>query len=663
MIKKINLTKNIPMKKLILSLITLFLIQLASLAGPGELIKKAGTSAEYPSANYLVVLDETNVDVQETGLSYNTIHKIYKVLTYEGAKQLNQLSFDYDPLSAFIEIKEVKIYRKNGIVETIDQSKVYDYPAPARMIYWGARQKMVDLGKLEPGDGIEVSLFKKGFTYALLYDETQPDDSKYIPPMRGQFYDIIEYWYDQPVLEKIYEVKIPNTKELHYKFFHGEVKVDTKTTNDKTMYRFTKKNLMPLDREPGMVAFSDIAPKLLLTTTADWEAKSVWFHGVNEDFGSFESTPEIDKKVKEILIGAKSEIDSISRLNHWVADNIRYSGISMGEGEGYTLHKGDMTFTDRCGVCKDKAGMLITFLRAAGFESYPAMTMAGSRIEDIPADQFNHSVTIVKLHNGQYKILDPTWIPFVREEWSSLEQQQNYLMGIPGGADLMITPISDPENHPLKITGNTTILEDGSLEGTIKVFAEGQSDAALRGMFIRNLKSNWDQALENELRLISDDIEIVEMTYSDPYGHMESPMNIFVKFRIPDYALITDKEIVFTPIVASNIFMRAQAHLSTNTTSEEKKYPFKDRCSRLVELNETITLPAFAAANYLPEENDIDGTAASFSGNYKIENNQLQLSEKITIKKRLFEPEEWTNYKSVVEAQQKFAKEKVILSR
>jgi hypothetical protein len=140
-------------------------------------------------------------------------------------------------------------------------------------------------------------------------------------------------------------------------------------------------------------------------------------------------------------------------------------------------------------------------------------------------------------------------------------------------------------------------------------------------------------------------------------------MNISVKFRIPDYAIITDKEIIFTPIVASNIFMGAQAHLTVNVDSLEKTYPFQDRCSRLVELNETITLPAFAEAAYIPEENDIDGSAASFSGNYKIENNQIQLSEKIIIKKRLFEPDEWTNYRSVVKAQQKFAKEKIILSR
>lgn len=651
------------MKQQILLLITFILLHFTAFSGPSDLIKKAGTSKDYPHADYLIVLDETIVDMQESGLSYNDIHKVFKVLTPQGAKHLNHLSFNYDPLSAFIEIKEVKIYRKNGVVEILGKDRIYDYPAPARAIYWGARQKMVDIGRLEPGDGIEVTLFKKGFTYALLYDNSQPDDSKYIPPMRGEFYDIIEFWNNQPVLKKVYEVKIPNTKELHYKFFHGEVKTFIHDQGEKTLYRFTKEDMMPLKREPGMVAFSDVAPKLLLTTTAEWEEKSIWFYNVNEDFGSFESTPEIDQKVAEILEDAKNEMDSISLLNHWVADNIRYSGISMGEGEGYTLHTGDMTFTDRCGVCKDKAGMLITMLRAAGFESYAAMTMAGSRIEDIPADQFNHSVTVVKRRNGEYMLLDPTWVPFVREEWSSAEQQQNYLMGLPEGAGLMITDISPPENHPLKINGITSILADGTLEGSIHVTADGQSDAAIRGIFTRNLKSNWETALERELKNIDENMEIIEMNFSDPYGHMEGAINISFKFRIPDYAIITEDEIIFTPIVATNIFKRAQQHLYTNTSLEEREYPFRDRCSRLVELTEVITLPPFDNAVYLTNQEDIDGSAAFFSGKYDVEENKINLTETIKIKKRVFEADEWPNYKSVVEAQQKFADEKIILSR
>jgi len=165
------------MKKFTIYFIALLLFQVSAFAGTNYLIKKAGTSKEYPQADYLVVLDETFVDVQETGLSYNNIHKIYKVLNAQGAKELSKLIFDYDPLSAFVEIKEVKIFRSSGAVDLIGQDRVYDYPAPARAIYWGARQKMVDIGRLEPGDGIEVSLFRKGFTYALLFDQDQPDET------------------------------------------------------------------------------------------------------------------------------------------------------------------------------------------------------------------------------------------------------------------------------------------------------------------------------------------------------------------------------------------------------------------------------------------------------------------------------------------------------
>ena len=62
-----------------------------------------------------------------------------------------------------------------------------DYAAPARAIYWGARQIMLEVGRLQPGDVVEYEIAKKGFTYALL---TAGDDERFIPPMRGQFYDI-----------------------------------------------------------------------------------------------------------------------------------------------------------------------------------------------------------------------------------------------------------------------------------------------------------------------------------------------------------------------------------------------------------------------------------------------------------------------------------------
>jgi len=648
-------------KKLTL-LISLIFIGLITFAGPIEdLIKNSGNAADYKGSNLLILFDSTRVDVQETGLSHFHTHQLIKVLTQAGATAQRVIKMDYDPLSADVEIKLVKIYRKNGTTQTIDLAQVKDYAAPARAIYWGAREKLIEVGRLEPGDAVELKYFKKGFTYALLMESD--DDERFIPPMRGHYYDIVPFWNDHPVLEKIYIAQLPSDKPLQFQFFNGECSTSLRFVNGKNIYTFSMKNILPIKREPNMVDLFDVAPKLILTTSPDWEAKSRWFYKVNEDYGSFDPTPETEAFVKELLKDAKTEMDSVSILTHWVADNMRYSGISMGKGEGFTLHNTEMNFRDRCGVCKDKAALLISFLRIAGFESYAAMTMAGSRIEDIPADHFNHSVTVVKLSDGEFHLLDPTWVPFVRELWSSAEQQQHYLMGLPDGADLMITPTSPSENHYLRIKAKSGIKADGTLEGSLTLEAEGQTDAAVRGIFTRDYKSEWNKALEAEMLRIHPNAEITAMDYGDPIDYMAGPINITLSYRIKNYAFTGENELIFTPLLATNFMSRAMGHLFINTDPETRKFAFRDRCSRLVELEETITIPE----GYKPILPDVNTTSlgcnAYYNGGYKAEGNTIELNQEVLLEKRVYEASDWNEFRSAVKGQKKMAEMPVVLKK
>jgi hypothetical protein len=622
-----------------------------------EALARAGDVSKYPGENQLVVFDSTIVDVQESGLTYVTSHTLTKVLTAKGAMDLDVVKFGYDPQSAFVEIRKAAIHRIDGTVTELDLTKTLDYPAPARAIYWGAREKMIGIGRLEPGEALEVVMFRKGFTYALLQDE----DEKYIPPMKGQFYDIVEFFGSNPVAEKVYRVQVPKSKNLQFQFYNGEVQTGSWLEKDNVVYTFTKRNMMPLKSEPRMVALSDIAPKLLLSTSPDWFAKSTWFFGVNEEFGSFDSTPEIQTKVNEIVKGAKDEMDSVSRLTHWCGDEIRYSGISMGCGEGFTLHKGAMTFTDRCGVCKDKAGMLITMLRAAGFKSYPAMTMAGSRIDYIPADQFNHCVTVVKLRDGKYHLLDPTWVPFLRELWSSAEQQQQYLMGVPEGADLATTPLSAPENHYIRITGHSKLNSTGTLTGTVEITAEGQSDAAVRGLLRNSKPELWKGNLEKELMKISPMARVTHAEYTDPMDYKSGPIRITIEYIIPEYAVVSNGMTLFVPLTAAPVFKNLQSHLLFDTGLKERKYPFRDRCSRQVEISETVELPAGLKLFRIPETATVKGEAASFTGGYTLKDNMLSFNGKAVFNKRIYDAADWADFRGAVEAQNSFAEQPVIL--
>ncbi len=616
----------------------------------GDMVRNTDVE-KYKSYNQVTLFDSTDVFMEESGLSYVNSHRLVKILNYAGAKANSVVKIDYDPQSAYVEIRKVVVYRANG--ETTELSgKVMDYVAPARMIYWGASQKMLEVGHLDPGDAVEVWTFRKGFTYALLQAD---DDSRYIPPMKGHFYDIVPFWSGQPVKEKVYRVNVLKNKNLQYKVYNGELSSAQSFDGDRVIYTFTKNEIMPIKREAAMLASNDVETKLLLSTSPNWEAKSMWFYGVNEDYGSFTTTPELKKKVRELLVGAKSEEDSIAILTHWVADNMRYSGISMGEGEGYTLHNATMNFTDRCGVCKDKASLLIAMLRTAGFNAYAAMTMAGERIDRIPADQFNHSVTVVQRRNGHYQLLDPTWVPNVRELWSSAEQQQGYLMGLPKGADLAETPVSAPENHYVRITGKSELLADGTLVGEFTITAEGQSDAAVRSVFSAR-RSEWRRNVEMELTRVAPQAQITSVTYTDNDTYLKQPVKMTYKYRIPGYALVSDKELIFTPLLAKGVFSRAMGHMGVNVKEEKRQYPFKDRCSRLLEVKETVKLPAgFTTQSPLPERQKVDGKSVTYDGGYTMQGNSLTFEQKASYGKRVYEASDWSDFRNAVMAQQNFS--------
>ncbi|MEI6683307.1 MAG: DUF3857 and transglutaminase domain-containing protein [Bacteroidota bacterium] len=646
------------MKQCFLFLLQSIFVTTVCAQSAGDLVKKAGDASAYRNSDQLVIFDSTTVDMQETGLTYVVNHTLTKALTTHGALELSVCKYGYDPLSAFVEIRKAIIYRRDGKTEELDVQTVMDYPAPARAIYWGAREKMIEIGRLEPGDAVEMVMFRKGFTYALL---AQDDDDRYIPPMKGQFYDIVEFFNPNPVKSKVYQVKVPKDKPLQYEFYNGEVQSSCWMAGDKIVYTFSKKEMIPVKPENHMVAMSDIAPKLLVSTTGSWKEKSRWFFKVNEDFGSFTATAAIKSKVDEILKGARTEMDSVSRLTHWCADEIRYSGISMGCGEGFTLHKGEMTFTDRCGVCKDKAGMLITMLRAAGFKAYPSMTMAGSRIDYIPADQFNHCVTVVKLRDGKYHLLDPTWVPFVRELWSSAEQQQQYLMGVPEGADLATTPVSDPANHYVKIDGVAQLLANGSLSGRITITGEGQSDAAIRGLFKYTNKTVWFQNVERELLRMWPQARVTQVKYSDPADYLNYNIWVAIDYTIPEFALVSGNRMMFTPLSAGEIFKNFQGQLSFETDKNEHKYAFRDRCTRTIEINESIKLPEIKKVIRAAGPVNTGGSAATFSAGYTLTNGSLIFAGKAAYNKRVYEAQDWPEFKDAVDAQNRFAEQPVVI--
>lgn len=626
-------------------------------------VEKVKNNKTFSSAAAAVLLDSVGVSVTDNGSGSFTIHKVIRIQNNSGALAHRVIVYDYDPLTASARFDNVTIYGSDGSVREVDASSACDYAAPARAIYWGARQIMIEIGALQPGDIIDYTIAKKGFTYALLADLPADDDERFVPPMRGEFYDIVPFWVDYPTVNKVYSVSVPEDKPVQYEFYQGECRSSVRKADGRKLFTFSTSMALPFKSERNMVALYDVAPKLMLSSTEKWEEKSLWFHKVNEDYGSFEPLPEAQKKVDELLKGVKDNMEKISILTHWVADNMRYSGIPMGKGEGYTLHNTKMNFTDRCGVCKDKAALLISMLRMAGFEAYPAMTMAGSRIETIPADHFNHCVVVVKLEDGTYMPLDPTWVPFKRELWSSAEQQQNYLPGIPEGSDLCLTPVSDPMNHYLKIDAKTALAADGTLTGEFVVNAEGQSDGSVRSPFLQGFADRVYRALEAQLLAVSPQAVLEGYSCKDAKEYQKAPISLKIKFSIPAYATVGEGVIMCKPFVFTDIYSGVCSFLRVDTSVKERKYAFKDGCSRYVEMKETMTLPAGYKMVQEAATVSAEGSVAHASGTLSQTGNKLRAERKISLGKRVYEAADWGEFREAVNAYKAIANNMLVFEK
>ncbi|MEN8006163.1 MAG: DUF3857 domain-containing protein [Candidatus Krumholzibacteriota bacterium] len=636
-------------------------------AAPGEKpaadvftrLSAAGVAEDHDQADHLIVFTEAVNKVKPSGVTYVDGYELTKVLTAAGCRDRSVLTWHYDPQSSHVEVLEVNIVRDGGLIP-VDVAAVHDLPAPQAAIYWNDRVKTLQLPRLQVNDGIEVKTFRKGFTYALLAagaagaggSAEVPDDERYIPPMPGEYFDIVLFSGNAPILEKRYVLRLPADKRLHAEVYNGALYSSVTYDDEFTEYAWWGLDLPSQVHEPRQPAASDIFPKVVMATAESWEAKSRWFFDVNRD--QFEVTTAIQEKVDEILrdqgLAKADEERRAKALVHWVAQNIRYSGQTMGEGEGFTLHSGDMIFEQRSGVCKDIAGMLITMMRAAGMDSYAAMTMAGSRIDEVPADQFNHCVTALKLDDGTYRMYDPTWVPYNNDIWSMSETEQHFLVGSPEGETLSRIRYSPPGESPLKVTHEAKLAKDGSLSGTFRFEGTGAMDGRLRRIVNGVRKKELATRCARLLSPVSTRIEGVRASHH-PVDDFSGDMWLEVEYRIPSYVLPVSDGLEFTsPLMQVVLSERNLFGTGGTHWGEERETDLLLWYTQELDGTETIKIPGGYELIDPPDTEDVDETYASFAGSVEQKGGKLVLNHQAEVRRRQIPPDGYPGFRKAMEA-------------
>ncbi|MCD8309805.1 MAG: transglutaminase, partial [Prevotellaceae bacterium] len=196
----------------------------------------------------------------------------------------------------------------------------------------------------------------------------------------------------------------------------------------------------------------------------------------------------------------------------------------------------------------------------------------------------------------------------------------------------------------------------GTLRGTFPNRAEVPSASNKRVTFTRGQESQWGEMMERQLLNVSPKAVLTSVDYGErPREYQEAPIEITFNYEIPDYAVVQGNGVMlFKPLLMNNLYNQVRTYLRIDTGLEERKYGFKDSCSRLVELNETTRLPEGYNMAGEGKQDAVQGQAADFVGSLAQEDGKLTLYNHLALKKRVYEASDWENFRRAVEAHKRY---------
>lgn len=199
----------------------------------------------YASYDCVSLLDSTDVTIQPNGCSSYIIRRIVKVMNKRGAIAHRTLKESYDPWITHAQFYRVTIYKANGDVFNLDITQQLYNISPACLWHQGARQILMEVGHLDPGDIIDYRINLKSLSSAP-FTTAQTNPFRSIPLISGQpFHEIAPFESPIPIARKVYKVHIPMEKKMLFRQIPEGCISSSCYENDMKTYTFIRTNIQP----------------------------------------------------------------------------------------------------------------------------------------------------------------------------------------------------------------------------------------------------------------------------------------------------------------------------------------------------------------------------------------------------------------------------------
>ena len=431
--------------------------------------------ADHEGEDFVYLLDDGVVVLQADGTYRQTFRQVAQILTQDAVENWAEQSFSYEPGHQKLTVNWIRVVKPNGEVVTAEAAHKQDSDIPATMgnpVYADRKVRRYSLSGVSVGTIVD---------YSFTLEEQKPYRA-------GDFLTSWSITTGLPTRRSRYIVDVPADLKMNMIERNVANAKKVTTSHGRRVYTWAAKDLEKPKSEPFAADSNGVFQSVYLSSPTSWQDISKWYAGLAHD--RYTLTPELESKLHELVAGAHSLTDSLSAVQRWVAQDIRYVSLSLGIG-GYQPRQPSEVFKTEYGDCKDKATIFVAMAQRMGVEAYPVLLSAGGKVErSLPSiDQFNHAIAAVKL-GDKYMYVDLT---SDLTPWGALpgsDQGQFALVVHPDGhADEVTLPEDAPSVNLSRTSFEGELTPDGLVNLHYVEHAEGLRQYGLRGLFTTPMDS------------------------------------------------------------------------------------------------------------------------------------------------------------------------------
>ena len=624
------------MKHFLTTLLTVFLVCVCpALAGDAPQWMHAVANAPLPDhdekTDAVLLYSERTVSVQSVEKIKTHVRVVYKILRPSGRDYgIAGISFHAHSKVSGLRGWCIPAQGKDYEVKDKEAAEVSLPKIAGSELISDVKEKMLQIPAADPGNIV-------GYEYDI---EEQP----------MVLQSVWRFQREIPGRELHFSLELPSGWE--YKTFwinYPEVK-PTQTRNQSQWVVSDVKairheaEMPPIEGVAGQMAVSFFPPGgASASGVSSWLEMGKWY--LNLTNGRRDASPQITQQGASLTASAKSPLEKMKALAHFVQRDIRYVAIELGIG-GYQPHAASEVFTHHYGDCKDKATLMSSMLSQIGIESFYVVINAerGSVIPATPPSVggFNHVVLAIRLPDG---VTDPSLVavaPHPRlghllyfdptNELTPFGEiggylQENYgLLVTPEGGELVELPKQAPAMNSIQRAGTLSLDLNGTLKGEVVETRMGDRAWSEREQ-LRTVTKDADRIKPIE-DLLAGSLSLFRITKATVtnLNQTDQPFGFNYTFEAMGYAKNAGGLLLVRPRVLG---IKTSGLLETK---EPRKFPIEFEGPSHDTDTFDIALPTGLVVDDVPPPVDADYGFASYHSKTEVNGNVIHYSRTFEVK-------------------------------